>query len=73
MKYQTISKPCPKQLDKRVNELLQDGWTLHGGPNASHTHMGSPIYLQAMVYDLSPSVLKREEILAKLQNEGARK
>ncbi len=58
MKYNIITSNKVKEVVKKVNELLEDGWDLHGGVVLSITE-GEDVFAQALTKTEIHDAIKR--------------
>ena len=62
-RYKLIEEGSGKNLDKKVSEMMDQGWVLHGSPFFVHTHYN---FCQAMAFYPTPEprlVLRQEPSL----------
>jgi hypothetical protein len=64
MRYRIVQANDPERLSEQVEELLNDGWKLHGGLLMTST---SSLYTQALLHEHEPPTEAQRE-LAELLN-----
>lgn len=53
IKYYIIEDIDRKELEKRINQYLKEGWSLQGSIAVASSSFGQCLYLQAMTRTLS--------------------
>ena len=50
MKYLIVSAQSSKELEEKINAMLQDGWQCQGGLSMPIVESNMPIFMQALIY-----------------------